>query len=214
VRDGQIEPERPEATAEPELLIGERELLRGVDTMARAIARDWSESGELLVVALLDGVFVFVADLVRALWRHGVRSRIAFVRASSYGSGTVSTGTVQLGGESDLDVAGRTVLLVDDILDTGRTLDRAREHLGELGATTVVTAVLLDKPSRRQVPIEADHVGFEVPDRFVVGYGIDCAEDYRYLPYIATLATPGTHATGPGHDPKPAPRARNLEPDR
>jgi hypoxanthine phosphoribosyltransferase len=168
-------------------LIDEQTLTRRVEEMAREIASKCEGVGELVVVGLLKGAFVFMADLVRAMARHGVRQRLGFVHARSYGSETVSTGEVRLGRDLDLDVAGRTVLLLDDILDTGHTLSIATRYLEEAGAARVITAVLLDKPSRREIPVEADHVGFQVPDRFVVGYGIDYAESYRFLPYVAVV---------------------------
>jgi hypoxanthine phosphoribosyltransferase len=183
-------------------LIDEKALERRVAEMAREIAAKCEDVDELLVVGLLKGVFVFMADLVRAMSRHGVRQRLGFIPARSYGAGTVSAGEVTLEQDLDLDVTGRTVLLLDDILDTGHTLSFAVRYLEEAGAARVITAVLLDKPSRRELPVEADHVGFEVPDRFVVGYGIDYAELYRYLPYVAVVVA---------GEARPRPALRLLE---
>lgn len=176
-------PEKNELTH----LIDERALARRVEEMAREIAAKSEGVDELVVIGLLKGAFVFMADLVRALSRCGVRQRLGFIHARSYGSATISSGEVSLGRDLDLDVTGRTVLLLDDILDTGHTLSVATRYLEQAGAARVMTAVLLDKPSRRELPLEPDHVGFEVPDRFVVGYGIDYGESYRYLPYVALL---------------------------
>jgi hypoxanthine phosphoribosyltransferase len=182
-------PETPEETGLTPL-IDEQVLTRRVAEMAREIAAKCEDVDELVVVGLLKGAFVFMADLVRAMSRHGLRQRLGFIPARSYGPAMVSSGEVTLERDLDLDVAGRRVLLLDDILDTGHTLSLATRYLEEAGAARVITAVLLDKPSRREVPAEADHVGFQVPDRFVVGYGIDYAERYRYLPYIAVVDDP------------------------
>jgi len=136
-----------------------------------------------MVVGLLKGAFLFTADMVRALGRLGHTPEIDFMRISSYGKAKTSSGEVLLSGRAP-DVSGRHVLLLDDILDTGRSLAYARDLFLEHGATAVTSCVLLDKPARRAVPIEADLVGFRIEDQFVVGYGIDYAENYRYLPYI------------------------------
>jgi hypoxanthine phosphoribosyltransferase len=168
-------------------LIDEQALTRRVEELAAEIAAECEGVDELVVIGLLKGAFVFMADLVREISRHGLRQRLGFLPARSYGSGTVSSGEVTLEQDLDLDVAGRTLVLVDDILDTGHTLSVAARYLEEAGAARVITAVLLDKPSRREIPIQADYVGFQVPDRFVVGYGIDHAERYRELPYVGVV---------------------------
>lgn len=142
---------------------------------------------EIVAVALLKGSFMFAADLVRALHGCSVTCRVDFVTVSSYGDATESSGDVKVRGELPADIAGKAVLLIDDILDTGRTLRWARDALIEAGAGPVATCVLLDKPSRRIVAIEADLVGFTIGDRFVVGYGIDYAQRYRDLPYIGAI---------------------------
>ena len=172
------------------LLIDEQTLAQRVEELASEIAPHCSEVHELVVIGLLKGAFVFMADIVRALSRLGVQQRLGFLPAASYGSRTTSSGSVTLARDLDLDVSGRMVLLLDDILDTGRTLSVAARYLRDAGAARVITAVLLDKPSRREISVEADHVGFSVPDRFVVGYGIDYAERYRDLPYIAVIEDP------------------------
>ncbi len=161
-----------------------------VAELAGEIAAD-CEGRDLVVVGLLTGAFVFVADVVRRLADRGVAVQVAFVKASSYGSGTNSLGNVRLDGHLPLDIAGRHVLLMDDILDTGHSLKAAGELLREAGPASLRTCVLLDKPSRRVVEVAADYVGFTVPDAFVVGYGIDYAERYRELPGIMTVAFSG-----------------------
>jgi len=142
---------------------------------------------DFLVVGLLKGSFVFVADLIRALDRAGRTPAVEFIRLSSYGHGRESSGEVRLIGDVPESIAGRNVLLVDDITDTGRSLARARELLEDAGAAGVWTCGLVDKPSRREVDFTADFVGFTVDDVFVVGYGIDFAENYRHLPYIGAV---------------------------
>jgi hypoxanthine phosphoribosyltransferase len=159
-----------------------------IETRVGELARDIAAvlPRDVMIVGLLTGSFVFVADLVRALARHGVSPRVAFMRLSSYGSARESSRDVKLIGDVP-GVAGRTVLLVDDIVDTGRTQAFARDLLLGQGAVQIVSCMLLDKPSRREVAVATDFVGFPIEDLFVVGYGIDYAEQYRHLPYIGTV---------------------------
>jgi hypoxanthine phosphoribosyltransferase len=166
-------------------LFEEADIALRVDDLAQEIASAFPR--EFTMVGLLKGSFVFVADLARAMDRIGHAPRIEFVKLSSYGEGRDSSGTVRLEGNVPASIAGRPVLLVDDIVDTGNTLSLARKLLLEQGAERVTTCVLLDKPSRRQVDISANLVGFTVPDVFIVGYGFDYGERYRHLPYLATL---------------------------
>ena len=173
------------AEAEVTELFDEQEIASRVEELARmAVDR---LPGNFVVVGLLIGSFVFVADLIRALHRIGCKPGVEFIRLSSYGLGRKSSGNVRLIGETELDLAGRVVLLVDDIVDTGRTLLYARDLLRARKATNVFTCALLDKPSRREVAINPDFVGFTIPDVFVVGYGIDYAHQYRQLPFIAMV---------------------------
>jgi hypoxanthine phosphoribosyltransferase len=166
------------------VLHDEAAIARRVGELAREIQA--AMPGDLVVVGLLKGAFIFVADLVRALSRIGVEPGVEFMQVSSYGSGKESRGAVRLVGEVP-NVAGRCVLLVDDIQDTGRSLVYARGLLAAEGALDIRTCVLADKPSRREVGSSADFIGFEVEDVFLVGYGIDYAERYRQLPYIGTV---------------------------
>lgn len=142
---------------------------------------------DLVLIGVLRGSFMFLADLVRDLYRRGVHPRIDFITLASYGSGTSSSGTVEVRKDFTVDVRESDVLLVDDILDTGRTLSFACDHVRKRGARTVTTCALLDKPSRRVVPCHADFIGFTIPDTFVVGYGLDYDSCYRELPYIAVV---------------------------
>ncbi|MBN1270423.1 MAG: hypoxanthine phosphoribosyltransferase [Kiritimatiellae bacterium] len=144
-------------------------------------------SEKLVLVAVLRGSFMFFADLVREINRHDLHPRIDLTTLESYGAGIESSGQVRVAKEIAVDVSGADVLLVDDILDTGRTMAFACSHLFERGAASVRTCVMLDKPSRRVVPVQADYVGFTVPDVFVVGYGLDYDSYYRELPYIAKV---------------------------
>jgi hypoxanthine phosphoribosyltransferase len=157
-----------------------------VETLADEVTGGAGEA-ELVLVGILRGSFIFLADLVRAFRRRGVGALIDFMTLESYGGDTASCGEVRLAKDFSMDVQGASVLLVDDILDTGRTLTFAARHARARGAAAVRTCVLLDKPARRAVPFRADYVGFTVPDRFVVGYGLDYAGRYRDLPYLAEL---------------------------
>ena len=142
---------------------------------------------DLLAVAVLKGSFMFAADLLRALHGAGLAPQVEFVHLSSYGAGTTSSGRITVLRDIDSAVAGRDVLLIDDILESGRTLAFARDLLLGRGARRVLLAVMLEKPGKRTVPIEADFVGFTCPDLFVVGYGMDAAHRYRQLPFIGVI---------------------------
>jgi hypoxanthine phosphoribosyltransferase len=164
------------------VLIGEERLARRVKSLAREIERDF-RGRELVVVSLLNGTVLFLADLIRHL---NLPLRLDFIGVSSYGVGTES-GDLVFTKELRLDVRGRNVLLLDDILDTGNTLSRVKSKLRALKPRRLRTCVLLDKPARRTQPVQADYVGFEVPNLFVVGYGLDFAERYRNLPFVGVL---------------------------
>ncbi|MEI6787225.1 MAG: hypoxanthine phosphoribosyltransferase [bacterium] len=157
-----------------------------INALADDIARDYG-ADDILAVSILKGSFVFTADLIRALAGHQVHPLVDFMTLSSYGSSSMSSGKVLLHQELSLPVKGHRVLLIDDILDTGLTLQTACKLLLQKGATDVRTCVLLDKPSRRIAPITADYIGFQIEDVFVVGYGLDYNNRYRHLPGLATL---------------------------
>ncbi len=137
-----------------------------------------------MFVGVLSGCFVFMADLVRA---SQMKSELEFIAVSSYKNGTKSTGVVQITRDLQCDITGRNLIVVEDILDSGNTLSYLKEYLLTRGAASVSIVTLLDKPSRRQKAIYADIAGFEVPDEFVVGYGLDYAQQYRNVPYIGVL---------------------------
>jgi hypoxanthine phosphoribosyltransferase len=177
------------ATVQPRLtgvLFTAEQIRQRLTILAAEIARDYGHT-DLIAVAVLKGSFIFLADLARLLSDHGVHLAIDFMELSSYGSGTSSSGRVRIGEELASSVAHHPVLLIDDILDTGLTLQTARRLLLEKGASEVRTCVLLDKPSRRQVPMTAHYVGFHIADVFAVGYGLDYDNHYRHLPYLASL---------------------------
>jgi hypoxanthine phosphoribosyltransferase len=166
-------------------LFDEAEIVLRVEVLAGEIVR--ALGPEFVVIGVLKGSFVFLADLVRALARAGATPNIEFMRLASYGQKKESSGEVLLLGDAPRDFGGRAVLLVDDIVDTGLSMAYGKRLLAERNASSVRTCALLDKPSRRQVDVAIDFVGFEIPDVFVVGYGIDYAEQYRYLPYIGRV---------------------------
>ncbi|MDJ0930452.1 hypoxanthine phosphoribosyltransferase [Breoghania sp.] len=172
-------------TPEIAVLYDEDVIAQRVDEIARALAEAKPE--RLLAVAILKGSFVFAADLIRAMHRAGLMPEMEFLHLSSYGAGTQSSGTVRILRDIGSDVAGRDVLLIDDILESGRTLLFARNLIASRGARSVSVAALLDKPGRRGADLEADYVGFTCPDKFVVGYGMDAAYAFRQLPYIGYL---------------------------
>ncbi|ORE98854.1 hypoxanthine phosphoribosyltransferase [Aurantimonas sp. 22II-16-19i] len=156
-----------------------------IDAEVQRLAREVAAyaNDDLVVVSVLKGAFVFAADLIRAMHHAGIAPQVEFISLSSYGAGTVG-GDVRILRDIDADVAGRPVLLVDDILESGRTLAFARELLLARGALRVDLAVLLDKKGHRKADIEAAHVGFDCPDCFVVGYGMDVGHAFRELPFI------------------------------
>ena len=164
------------------ILITDEQLARRVNILAREIEKDF-RGRETVVVSLLSGTVMFLADLIRHL---NLPLRLDFIGVSSYGLGTES-GELVFTKELRLDVRGRDVLLVDDILDTGNTMSRVLPKLRALKPRRIKTCVLLDKPSRRVKRIRADYVGFSIPDLFVVGYGLDFAERYRNLPFVGVL---------------------------
>ncbi len=162
------------------------QIRRRVDELVLEIARD-CQSDNLVIIGVLRGSFMFLADLVRGMNQHGMHPRIDFVTLESYAGGFVSTGTVRVAKDITVDVTDADCVLVDDILDTGRTLSFGISYLLERGARSVKTCTLLDKPARRVVEVSADYVGFTIPDVFVVGYGLDYEHYYRELPFIAEV---------------------------
>jgi hypoxanthine phosphoribosyltransferase len=164
------------------ILITEEQIAARIKSLAREIERDF-RGREMVIISLLNGTVMFLADLMRHL---NLPMRMDFIGVSSYGLGTES-GEIVFTKELRLDVRGRDVLLIDDILDTGRTLRHVLPRLRMFKPRRIKVCVLLDKPSRRIEKIQADYAGFEIPDYFVVGYGLDFAERYRNLPFVGVL---------------------------
>lgn len=168
-----------------DVLFSETVIAERVEAMAHEVA-GWAPK-DLMVIAILKGSFMFAADLLRALHRQGLAPQVEFMMLSSYGTATTSSGIVKIIRDIDTDVSGREVLIIDDILESGRTLAFAKRLTEERGATSVHVAVLLDKPGKRKADIEADIVGFPCQDVFVVGYGMDAAHAYRELPFVGVV---------------------------
>ncbi|MBO6511787.1 MAG: hypoxanthine phosphoribosyltransferase [Roseibium sp.] len=169
-------------TANIHTLFDEDAIAQRVAGLAEEIAK--STPQDLLVVAVLKGSFIFAADLVRAMHRAGLEPEMEFIHLSSYGAGTEGSENIRVLRDVESDVNNRDIILVDDILESGRTLAFARQRLQERGARSVKIAALLDKPERRKAAISADYVGFACPEKFVVGYGMDMGHAWRQLPFI------------------------------
>ena len=165
-----------------EILVSEEAIRNKVAELGQRISDDY-QGEELLLIGLLRGSIVFLSDLMRTIT---IPVRLDFIGIQSYGISTES-GAVRLVMDLETDIAGRHVLVVEDIVDTGKTLSYLVENLKARQPASLRVCALLDKPDRRQVPIRVDYVGFEIPDKFVVGYGLDFAEGYRNLPYVGVL---------------------------
>lgn len=156
---------------------------RNLELAKEIAARDYDN---LLVISILKGSFIFAADLIRAMHDAGISPEVEFIFISSYGAGTTA-GQIRVLRDIDNDVRGRDILLIDDILESGNTLKYTRDLMLSRGAKSVHIAVLLDKRMRRKAEIDADFVGFECPDHFVVGYGMDVAHAFRELPFVGIV---------------------------
>lgn len=167
------------------VLFSAQEIAARNKVLAQEITQKCHEN--LLIVAILKGSFMFVADLLRELHHAGLSPEIEFLSLSSYGAGTRSSGKVRIVRDIESDVSGRNVLLIDDILESGHTAAFAKNLLLDRGAKSVEIAVLLDKKEKRALDIEADYAGFACPDYFVVGYGIDKAHTFRELPFVGAV---------------------------
>jgi len=173
-----------------EVLFSASEISARIQTMAQEIADSRLE--RVIVVAILTGSFIFAADLLRALHALGVKPEVDFVTLSSYRTNTVSSGSVQILRDIDMSLEGRDVLLIDDILESGRTLAFAKDLLTARGARTVATCVLLEKDVPRAVAVEADFKAFQCGNDFVVGYGMDLAYRFRELPFVGRVVSEGS----------------------
>ncbi len=166
------------------VLISQADIQQRIKTLAAEIEKDYPVTEEIHLVAVLKGGFMFMADLVRAM---SERVTMDFMAVSSYGKGSTSSGQVRVLKDLDSNLEGRHVIVVEDIVDTGLTLHYLQDLLRARAPKSVKTACLLSKPARRKVAVQVDYIGFTIEDRFVVGYGLDYAEKYRNLPYIAVL---------------------------
>ncbi|MEN8134875.1 MAG: hypoxanthine phosphoribosyltransferase [Thermodesulfobacteriota bacterium] len=167
---------------EKELIIAGQDIKQRVQELGREISAEAIPN--LLVVAILKGAFIFAADLVRAL---SIPLEVDFIRVASYGANTCSSGEIRLSKDLETSVVGKNVLLVEDIVDTGQTIAWLKEHLRGRGAASIRTCTLIDKRERRVKEVEIDYYGFQLQKGFLVGYGLDYAEQYRHLPDIYDL---------------------------
>ena len=165
------------------ILFSEEMINRRVEELGNQISEEYNGKYPLLV-GVLKGCFVFMADLCRKIT---VKCDLDFMAVSSYGDNTTSTGAVKIIKDLSRNIEGRNIIIVEDILDSGITLNYLKQYLSQRKPASIKICTLLDKPARRSAPITADYVGFDCPDAFIVGYGLDYAEKYRNLPYIGTL---------------------------
>ncbi|OGW18031.1 MAG: hypoxanthine phosphoribosyltransferase [Nitrospirae bacterium GWC2_57_13] len=168
-----------------EVLLDEQSIASKVRELGERISHDYA-GRDLMLVCILKGAITFTADLMRKI---EIPATLDFIQPSSYGNAAVSSRKITLKKDIEADVAGRHVLLVDCIIDTGETMDFLMKRLRDRGPASMEGAVLLDKRSRRVVDVPVKYIGFEIPDRFVVGYGLDYAQKYRTLPYVAVVRT-------------------------
>lgn len=177
---------RPATTVHDDIekvLLDEQTIRAKVKQLAAQISEDYQDKRPVLI-CILKGAAIFMADLMREM---SIHATMDFMAISSYGSGTRTSGVVRILQDLDKSIEGRHVIVVEDIIDSGLTLTYLVENLRSRLPASLATCVLLDKPARREIPFRPDYVGFDVPDEFVVGYGLDYAEDYRHLPYIGVL---------------------------
>jgi hypoxanthine phosphoribosyltransferase len=170
------------------VIISEAQIREKIAELAKQVAADYTDtSGGLLLVGVLKGAVMFMADFSRALGRHGPPTELEFMAVSSYGQGTTSSGVVRILKDLDRDVAGRHVIVVEDIIDSGLTLSWLLKYLESRAAASVEVVALLRKPDAVKVTVPVKYVGFDIPNEFVVGYGLDYRERYRELPYVGIL---------------------------
>jgi hypoxanthine phosphoribosyltransferase len=199
-------PGRPAATAKPfvrqarrmaegtwydadiaRVIITEDQIREKTGELAKQVAADYGDGEGLLLVCVLKGAVMFMADFARALGRYGPPAELEFMAVSSYGQGTTSSGVVRILKDLDRDIAGRRVLVIEDIVDSGLTLSWLLKYLQSRSAASVDVVALFRKPDAVKVNLPVRYVGFELPNEFVVGYGLDYAERYREVPYVGVL---------------------------
>ena len=168
------------------VLIPEEQIQQRIAALGQEMNAIYTDEDIPMLVCVLKGAFMFLADLTRQL---NFRHEIDFMQISSYGEGTTSSGVVRILLDLAANIEGRHVILVEDIVDSGHTLDYIMRHFSARNPASIRVATLLNKPSRREVDVDVDFIGFEVPDEFVMGYGLDYAQQYRNVPYIGVLKT-------------------------
>lgn len=167
-----------------EVLFSKEDIAKKVKELGEIISKDYKENDDVVIVGVLKGANVFMADLMREIT---IPVYIDFMAVSSYGYSTESSGIVRILKDLDLEIEGKHVLIIEDIIDTGLTLKYLTDNLKSRNTKSVKICTLLDKPVRRKCDLKVDYMGFEIPDKFIVGYGIDYGERYRNLPYVASL---------------------------
>jgi hypoxanthine phosphoribosyltransferase len=175
--------------AQPRLLISEEAIAAKVNQLGALISRDYAGAGELMLIGVLKGSFIFLADLSRRLT---IPHTVDFIALSSYGGATRSSGEVRLMMDLRTTIAGKHVLIVEDIVDTGHTLEYLMRLLRARGPASLKACALVRKPDRREVDVELTYVGFDIPNKWVVGYGLDYADRFRTLPYIGYVEETGS----------------------
>jgi hypoxanthine phosphoribosyltransferase len=169
------------------VIITEEQIRDRIAELAKQVAADYSTADRLLLVCVLKGAVMFMADLARALGRCGTPVELEFMAISSYGQGATSSGVVRILKDLDRDIAGRQVIVVEDIVDSGLTLSWLLKYLESRSAGSVEVVALVRKPDAMKVQVPVRYVGFDIPSEFVVGYGLDFAERYREMPYVGVL---------------------------
>ncbi|GAB7041597.1 hypoxanthine phosphoribosyltransferase [Catenuloplanes niger JCM 9533] len=170
------------------VIISEQQIRDKIAELAKQVSADHADAADgVLLVCVLKGAVMFMADFARELGRLGPASEMEFMAVSSYGQGTTSSGVVRILKDLDRDIAGRRVIVVEDIVDSGLTLSWLLKYLESRGAASIEVVALFRKPDAIKVPVEVRYVGFDIPSEFVVGYGLDFAERYREMPYVGVL---------------------------
>ena len=169
------------------VVITEEQLQERIDDLAKQVAADYSGHDSVLLVGVLKGAFVFMADFARALGRQSRPVEIEFMAISSYGQRATSSGVVRILKDLDRDITGKHVLVLEDIIDSGLTLSWLLKNLGGRAPASLEVCALLRKPDAVKVDVPVKYIGFDIPNEFVIGYGLDYAERYRGLPYVAAL---------------------------
>jgi hypoxanthine phosphoribosyltransferase len=169
------------------VIVTEEQIRSKIEELAKQVSADYSHVEKLLLVGVLKGAVMFMADFARALGRYGPPADLEFMAVSSYGQGTTSSGVVRILKDLDRDIAGRHVVVLEDIVDSGLTLSWLMKYLESRAAASVEVVALLRKPDAVKVHVPVKYVGFDIPNEFVVGYGLDYAERYREMPYVGVL---------------------------